>query len=87
MDSPKKKRCEWLKSIDQIGVPVSMQYQGDATKSSRFGGLVSIVGIVFVATFLFGTISMYVAFSNVKTNNTISGVNARKLMNCTAEDN
>jgi len=45
-----------------------MHYEGDSTKSTRVGGCISIIGILFVLAFLFGTISMYIAFSNVKTN-------------------
>ena len=37
--------------------------------------------------FLVGTVSMYLAFNNVKTNTSISGLNPHKLFDCTSTDN
>ena len=64
-----------------------MHYQGDGTKSTRVGGLVSIVGIVLVTAFLFGTISMFFAFSNVDTNTSTTGIKPLNLLDCTADKN
>jgi len=87
MELQKKKRCNWLKGLDQIGVPASMHYDGDSTKSTRIGGLVSIVGLALVLSFVFGTISMYIAFSNVKTNVTTTGIDPVTLLDCSADGN
>lgn len=88
MELPRKKRrFEWLKSVDQISVPVSMHYEGDSSKSTRVGGLVSIVGILLVGAFFAGAISMYLAFNNVYVNTSTTGIDPLYLRNCNAADN
>jgi hypothetical protein len=43
-----------------------LHYEGEAQDTTRVGGCVSLIGIALVLMFLFGTISMYTAFNNVK---------------------
>lgn len=85
--SQENKPLGWLRDVDQIGVPVSMSYQGGSTKSTRCGGAVSLVGSALVIMFIIGTISMYMAFSNVSTNTSNSGLNPLKMLDCTASGN
>jgi hypothetical protein len=64
-----------------------LHYEGEAQDTTRVGGCVSLIGIAFVLMFLFGTISMYTAFNNVKSNTYSTGFNVTLTNNCSWANN
>jgi hypothetical protein len=85
----KKKQgcCKCLKSIDQTGVPVTLNWQGKNTHETRMGGLVSILGLLLVVSFILGSIIAYSTFSQISQQTLISYVDFAKNVNCSASDN
>jgi hypothetical protein len=61
--SQNKGYCKCLKSIDQTGVPVTLNWQGENTHSTRCGGLVSILGIWLVLAFIVGSLVTFTSFN------------------------
>ena len=40
--------CQWLRSIDLFGAPVSLIYKGESTFTTRVGGFCSLLWIIIV---------------------------------------
>ena len=58
----RKESCTCLRSIDQLGVPVTLNWAGDDVYKTKIGGLCSIFGIIFVGAFVVGTFYTYFTF-------------------------
>ncbi len=53
-----------MKSIDQTGVPVTLNWRGENVHSTRVGGLVSILGLWLVFIFIIGSLITYANFND-----------------------
>ena len=56
------KCCSCLKSIDQVGVPITLNWLGDSEHKTRIGGAISIIGLFLVGSFIFGSIYTFLEF-------------------------
>jgi hypothetical protein len=52
-----------LKGIDQTGVPVTLNWQGESVHGTRIGGLVSILGLWLVFVFIAGSLITFANFN------------------------
>ena len=88
MENTKAKRCcSFLKSIDQTGVPVTLNWLGDSTHKTRIGGAVSIIGMCLIGSFIFGSIYTFFASQTFRTQSLINDVNSSFNVDCSAEGN
>jgi hypothetical protein len=55
--------CKFLKAVDQTGVPVTLNWQGENTHTTRCGGLVSILGLWLVFAFIVGSLVTFSTFN------------------------
>lgn len=76
-----------MKSIDQVGVPVTLNWLGDPEHKTRCGGICSIIGIFLVTTFVIGSFITYFSFSEFRTQTVVESVDVAGNLDCSAVDN
>ena len=86
-DTRQNKRCNCLKAVDQTGVPVTLNWLGDSTHKTRVGGVLTIIGMFLVGSFVLGSIYTYLEFEDFETKTIIGNVNSEHNLNCFAEGN
>lgn len=79
--------CKCLKSIDQTGVPITLNWNGDNTHGTRVGGLVSILGLWLVFVFIVGSLVTYSTFNNFNDQTLTTYVDEETNFDCSVEDN
>ena len=58
-----KKHCRCLKEIDQTGIPVTLNWKKDNIHRTHCGGICTILAIFSLLTFVVGTFSEFLTFS------------------------
>jgi hypothetical protein len=76
-----------LKSIDQTGVPVTLNWQGENVHSTRCGGLVSILGLWLVFVFIVGSLITFATFNQFNEQTVVTYVSESNNVDCLAEGN
>lgn len=77
----------FFKSIDMTGVPVSIKWKGKSSHGTKFGGLVSIIGIVLVGTFILASFLTYSSMEEFSYSSHAAYVDFHNPLNCTEEGN
>ena len=80
-----KRNCSFLKNFDRMGVPIKLNFNKKSSYTTRLGGFVSLIGILVIAFFTFGTLYQFFTFGAINQTSTEKYRDFTKNSTCSSE--